>query len=252
MTLFAFSRGQACVYAELPPTLQPCAIAAMAPPADRLRTAGWSGLIYLLGTAALFAISALAPPPIRIPIHPTGPDRIVVFDPPFVPPSILQAPAAPLGQGGQGDASLPVPALVPVTNLDAPATTMPTVDRSGERPGPGHGTTLLANAPQAASNPGLSTAPRVHDFSMTGLEVVRKVEPSYPTLARLSRIQGTVVLLMTVDEAGLPTQVQVLEGHAALQDAAVRAARQWRFVPARLEGRPVVASFRLTLKFALR
>jgi protein TonB len=87
---------------------------------------------------------------------------------------------------------------------------------------------------------------------MTGLEVVRKVEPSYPTLARLSRIQGTVVLLMTVDEAGLPTQVQVLEGHAALQDAAVRAARQWRFVPARLEGRPVVASFRLTLKFALR
>jgi protein TonB len=78
------------------------------------------------------------------------------------------------------------------------------------------------------------------------------VEPLYPDFARRARVQGTVVLMMVVDEQGVPIQVRALEGHAALQEAALQAARQWRFEPARLDGRPVSASFRLTLNFRLR
>jgi protein TonB len=92
----------------------------------------------------------------------------------------------------------------------------------------------------------------IHDFSMEGLAVLHRVDPIYPELARRARLQGPVVLLMTVDERGLPIQVQVLEGAPAFHEAALQAARQWRFEPARLEGRPVAASFRLTLKFSLR
>jgi len=85
-----------------------------------------------------------------------------------------------------------------------------------------------------------------------GLAVLRQVDPVYPEFARRARIQGPVVLMMTIDEQGQPIQVQVLEGHPAFHDAARQAARQWRFEPAHVNGRPVMASFRLTLKFTLR
>jgi protein TonB len=85
-----------------------------------------------------------------------------------------------------------------------------------------------------------------------GLAILHQVDPVYPELARRARIQGPVVLLMTVDEHGQPIQVQVLDGHPAFHEAAKQAARQWRFEPAQMNGRPVMAAFRLTLKFTLR
>jgi protein TonB len=82
--------------------------------------------------------------------------------------------------------------------------------------------------------------------------VLRRVDPVYPDFARRSRIQGPVVLMLTVDEHGQPIQVQVLQGHPVFHEVALQAARQWRFEPARLGGRAVAASFRLTLNFSLR
>jgi protein TonB len=84
------------------------------------------------------------------------------------------------------------------------------------------------------------------------LAVLHQVDPVYPEFARRARIQGPVVLLMSVDEAGRPVRVQVLEGHPVFHEAACQAARQWRFEPARVNGRPEAATFRLTLKFSLR
>jgi protein TonB len=92
----------------------------------------------------------------------------------------------------------------------------------------------------------------VQDFTSVGLTVLHQVNPAYPEFARHAHIQGAVVLKMTVDERGQPVQVLVLEGHPVFHEAATQAARQWRFEPARLDGRPVMASFQLTLKFSLR
>jgi protein TonB len=249
---FAFSRGQGSVYAELPPTLQPFAIASAAPPVNHLRAAGLSGLIYLLLAAALFASSTLShrmPPDL---LKPTGPERIFQFDPPVNAPRIQLPPAESVRPSGSSDAMASTRALAPAENSDAASSALPTVDHSGDMPNIGHPTTLTPGASREPYSTGTASNPVVHDFSMTGLEVLQRVDPVYPELARRAHVQGTVVLLMTVNEAGQPINVQVLEGHPALQDAATRAARQWRFVPARLEGQSVAASFRLTLKFALR
>jgi protein TonB len=99
---------------------------------------------------------------------------------------------------------------------------------------------------------GAGTGPVIHDFTSVGLAVLHRVDPVYLDFARQARIQGPVVLMMTVDEQGRPIQVQVLEGHAVFHEAAKQAARQWRFEPARMNGQPVSAAFRLTLKFSLR
>jgi protein TonB len=92
----------------------------------------------------------------------------------------------------------------------------------------------------------------VRDFTATGLAVLHQVNPIYPDFARRAHLQGAVVLMMTVDERGYPIQVRVLEGHPVFHEAAQLAARQWRFEPAQMDGRPVPAVFRLTLKFSLR
>ncbi|HJV48130.1 MAG TPA: energy transducer TonB [Geothrix sp.] len=247
----AFSRGQGPAYADLPPTLQPCAIAASAPPSDRLRAAAFSGLIYLLLGASVLTVAALTPRPVVLPpVAPTSSERVIeLIDLPLSRPAERVAVAA----GGSGGGIVTSEAKAAATNQNVPeeAALGKPVDRSGETPGPVG--PALTHATQPLGNPAVgSTASGTQIFSMVGLAVLHRVDPVYPEFARRARIQGPVVLLMTVDEQGQPTQVQVLEGHPAFHEAAVQAARQWRFEPARMDGRPVSATFRLTLKFALR
>lgn len=247
----AFPRGQGPAYADLPPTLQPFAIAASMPPTDRLRAATFSGLIYLLLGAGVLAVSSQAPRIIAKPAPPRDPGRIVVFE--AAPPRPLETvPFASGGTSGRiSEFTQAVPVPAPVADPTEAAPGLPTVDRSHE---------LVPSGPQrptglAQGGPGFSAAPStpvVHDFSSTGLAILHRVDPIYPDFAKRAHIQGPVVLRMTVDEAGRPIQVQVLEGHPVFHEAAMQAARQWRFEPARMDGQPVQAAFQLTIKFALR
>jgi protein TonB len=251
MNRFAFSRGQGLAYADLPPTLQPFAIASAAPHDNHLRAAGYSGLIYVLVASALFAFSALSPrAPIGI-IPQTDHGRVVVFEPRDTP-RFDPPPVTPAGGSTRADSGAIVQPLTPVSVPDTAAPNLSKEDHSRDAVNHGHTTNLTPDAPQVDTRVRPGSGPIVHDFSMTGLQVLQRVDPIYPEMARRAHVQGTVVLLMTVDEAGVPTQVQVMDGHPALQEAASRAARQWRFVPAQLDGRAVAASFRLTLKFSMR
>jgi len=248
----AFPRGQGPAYADLPPTLQPHAIAASAPPADHLRTVLLSGLIYFSLAAAVVALSSLAPPPVLVPPAPPPEGPTIVYE----RPSYRVVLPQPTVSSGTFRGSETVPTAQPAPPSQAPPTEapagLPTEDRRLDPPiwsGSGPAT------PGATAPPGTPTAgtgPVVHDFTSVGLAVLRQVDPVYPDFARHARIQGPVVLMMTVDEQGRPVQVQVLEGHPVFHEAAKQAARQWRFEPAHMNGQPVSAAFRLTLKFALR
>jgi len=64
--------------------------------------------------------------------------------------------------------------------------------------------------------------------------------PVYPADALKQRVRGNVSLRVLVDENGTPTDVKVERGtRSDLNQAAVEAARQWRFEPARKGGKPV-------------
>jgi len=68
-------------------------------------------------------------------------------------------------------------------------------------------------------------------------EVVRELleSPSavYPESAVLRRLEGTVLLSLTVDQAGEVVAVELIQssGHGSLDRAAIRAARAYRFEP---------------------
>ncbi|HEY0005313.1 MAG TPA: TonB family protein [Pyrinomonadaceae bacterium] len=75
--------------------------------------------------------------------------------------------------------------------------------------------------------------------------------PGYPVEARESRAEGDVVVQITVDEQGNVIDARALSGHPLLQGAAVNAARQAKFSPTVVDGKPVKVTGTLTYNFTL-
>jgi TonB family protein len=81
---------------------------------------------------------------------------------------------------------------------------------------------------------------------------VEKVQPMYTEEARKAKQQGRVVLRMIISAEGVTEDVEVLEGQPlGLSEAAVAAAKQWRFKPAIYEGQPVAVIYMVTVNFRL-
>ncbi len=77
--------------------------------------------------------------------------------------------------------------------------------------------------------------------------------PDYPRLAQRRGAQGTVWLRLEVASDGRPDTVilEVSSGHAALDEAALAAARGWRLEPARANGVGVTGVLRVPIQFRL-
>jgi TonB family protein len=79
----------------------------------------------------------------------------------------------------------------------------------------------------------------------------KRVQPSYPAIARAAGATGVVEVEVTVDESGNVASARAVAGHPLLQQAAVDAARQWTFKPTMLEGKPVKVAGVITFNFVL-
>ncbi len=82
--------------------------------------------------------------------------------------------------------------------------------------------------------------------------LLHRVEPDYPGVAVSGKISGTVILEATVDEAGAVTDVTVLRSIKVLDQAAIKAVRQWRYQPLVLNGVPAPFILVVTVTFSLR
>lgn len=85
---------------------------------------------------------------------------------------------------------------------------------------------------------------------MEGNLIVR-VQPIYPVLAKSAGIQGTVVLRAEISREGTIQKLQVVSGHPLLIAAARDAVSQWLYRPYKLNGEPVEVETQVTVKFVL-
>nr|WP_321465705.1 energy transducer TonB [uncultured Desulfobulbus sp.] len=78
--------------------------------------------------------------------------------------------------------------------------------------------------------------------------------PAYPELARRRQMEGTVVLDVLVNSTGRvdALTVHATSGHSLLDNAALRAVRNWLFVPGKRGGMPLAMSVRVPVRFNLR
>jgi protein TonB len=81
--------------------------------------------------------------------------------------------------------------------------------------------------------------------------VIRRVEPLYPLLARTARVQGTVQFTAVISKEGRVEKLQLVRGHPLLVNAARETILQWRYRPTMLNGQPVEVVTSITVNFTL-
>jgi protein TonB len=91
----------------------------------------------------------------------------------------------------------------------------------------------------------------IRTSSMLEGNLIRRVEPVYPPLARSARIQGSVVLVALISKAGTIENLRAVAGHPMLVPAAVNAVSQWRYRPYILNSEPIEVETQITVNFSL-
>lgn len=79
----------------------------------------------------------------------------------------------------------------------------------------------------------------------------KNVPPVYPAFARQNKIQGVVMLEVTVGTDGKVKDIKVLRSIKELDDAAIQAVRGWEFKPTVLNGQAVQVITTVPVVFTL-
>jgi periplasmic protein TonB len=190
---------------------------------------------------------------------------LVAPPPPPPPPPPAAAPVKVVKQiqtdivNGQLRTPTKIPKKVEIIKEDeAPPPVMATTGVVGGVPGGVPGGSMggvlgsIASAGSVAALPKVATPQRVRVSSgvQSGL-LVRKVQPTYPPLARQARIQGTVVLQAQISKSGDIENLQLVSGHPMLAPAAIEAVKQWKYKPYLLNGEPVEVETTVQVNFSL-
>lgn len=81
--------------------------------------------------------------------------------------------------------------------------------------------------------------------------LLHRVQPGYPPMAREAHVQGTVELRAIISKTGTIEKLVVVRGHPMLAGAAIEAVRQWRYRPYLLNNEPVEVETNIIVNFLL-
>ena len=83
---------------------------------------------------------------------------------------------------------------------------------------------------------------------------VKQVKPDYPDLARKAQIEGVVLVQVVIGTDGKVEQAKVVQARPEgfFEKAALAAARQWEFTPAKQRDKPVKVRYQIPLRFELK
>jgi len=85
---------------------------------------------------------------------------------------------------------------------------------------------------------------------ITAPRVVRQVNPEYSPGSRGVRVVGTVMVALVVTSEGSAKNVHVTRGlDKDVDQSAVDAVKQWRFAPAKKDGKPVAVRIAIEIQF---
>lgn len=98
---------------------------------------------------------------------------------------------------------------------------------------------------------GQTSSPKYVPEGEAAQHLLTHVDPRYPAIAKSARLQGTVVLEVQVDAAGIPTKVDPVGGPPMLRGAAIEAVQQWRYTPFQTDGVAAPAHLLVTVPFSL-
>jgi TonB family protein len=93
---------------------------------------------------------------------------------------------------------------------------------------------------------------RIGDPMVKPPRAIYAPDPTYTKAAMQAKIEGSVHLWLILDEHGVPQQVWIDKSlDPGLDQNAINAVKQWRFEPAREEGKPVAVKIDVAVNFRL-
>jgi len=126
----------------------------------------------------------------------------------------------------------------------------PTIDNGSSDPTTGIFQSIGKSIPIVIPSRPVAAKPLVVSHWAEG-NLVYRVQPNYPVLAREARIQGAVELRAVISKAGTIENLVVVSGHPMLSAAAIDAVRRWRYRPYLLNGEPIEVETDVTVNFLL-
>ncbi|HVP50998.1 MAG TPA: TonB family protein [Terriglobales bacterium] len=109
---------------------------------------------------------------------------------------------------------------------------------------------IIGSTPAAVPKVAAPTRIRVSAGVQEG-NLINRVTPLYPAIAKAARIAGTVVIQAEISKQGTIENLRVLSGHPMLVQSALDAVKQWRYKPYLLNGEPVPVETTITVNFTL-
>ena len=113
---------------------------------------------------------------------------------------------------------------------------------------------ILSSVPVAVALPKFTPpAPKRIRVSqgVTEGQLIQKIEPQYPTLARAARVQGQVRLTAIISKTGEIENLTLISGHPLLAPSAIEAVKHWHYRPFLLNGVPVEVETTIMVNFQL-
>ena len=200
-------------------------------------------LLYTQGLPQLQLISALVAP----------------TPPPPAPPVARNSHTSTSNVSSDGHVI--APRVVPTEILNVEENTPPPpVDAGGLNVIGGTGNPMARNGVLDSIGPALNSimppAPKPSPYRprvsrMMEGNLIYRVQPQYPALARQARVQGVVVLRAVISRDGRIENLQVISGHPLLVKSAEDAVQQWRYRPYYLNNEPVEVETQVTVNFTL-
>lgn len=161
--------------------------------------------------------------------------RVFIFTPLLHTPRVRALPGTPLADAAPDLGS-------PSGTIDPNAIPLPNSTSYSVQPVPPPET-----KPQVPVKP---SPPRISE-GVAAANLIRKVLPEYPKLARDVRVEGIVHFRALINENGQITNLELLSGHPLLVPAARAAVLEWRFRPTLLNGRPIAVVTEISVNFKL-
>lgn len=126
----------------------------------------------------------------------------------------------------------------------------PGIGIAGDRYQPG--IDQLIGSEYARPLPTIAVQPHPRTSVIMEGNLIHKVEPQYPPIAKQLHIEGTVIVKAIISRDGVITRAEAESGQTLLAQAALAAVRQWRYRPYYLNHEPVEVETEITVNFVLQ
>ncbi len=162
--------------------------------------------------------------------HPTNLNSVQIVQPGSIPPEIAQVDERQIGSA---------------PNIDDGGV----IGATGISLGVWHAVRPTVEVAPPPTAPAAARPLRISHWAEGNL--IHRVQPAYPPLARLAHIQGPVRLRAIISKAGTIENLVAISGHPLLVPAAIDAVRQWRYRPYLLNDQPITIETEITVNFIL-